>query len=144
MQQENKKETKKRVLIQLRTNEDDKKKIEEFAKAEGMTISDFVKSRTLGKAPRTKMATPEREVFIRLLAELGKIGSNVNQIAKVMNTEKGSGYTVTLKESVIVQTLTDIQTVSTSLLNQLGHGGGKGQSQGERQSACDVSTDQSG
>lgn len=144
MQQKNKREPKKRVLIQLRTNEADKKQLEEFAKEEGMTITDFIKSRTLNKAPRTKMATPERETFIRQLAELGKIGSNVNQIAKIMNTEKGTGYSVMLKESVIVQTLDDIRKTSTAILNQLEHGFGKRPSEGERQPTGDLSTDQSG
>lgn len=141
MQQENKKEPKKRVLIQLRTNEDDKKQLENFAKEAGMTITDFVKSRTLGKAPRTRMATPAREVFIRLLAEFGKVASNVNQIAKILNTDKGTGYSVTLKESVIVQTLDDIRKASNEILNQLDHDRA-GKEARERQSTGDLSSEQ--
>jgi hypothetical protein len=143
MRKENKKKPKKRVLIQLRTDEDDKNKIVEFAKEEGMTITDFVKFCTLNKAPRIKKAKPDREVFIRILGELGRIGSNVNQIAKAMNTDMKNYYSISIKETLIAETLLVISKASTAILTQLVHDSAKGPSQGERQSACDVSANES-
>ena len=214
MQPKNKKVPEKRYAIQIRADEELHKQMKMSAKEAGMNMTDFIYFCTLKIPPRTKMATAERELFIHMLAEYGKIRSNVNQIDKIMTTEKGAGYSVTLKESVIaqanvavrnvsdkllhllehgvgkmatdekeifirqsakldkigsdvnqvakamntdkgagysvmpkesviVQALDDVRNVSNVLLNLLEHGVGKGQSAGERQPACDVSTDQS-
>lgn len=132
------KETKKRVLIQLRTTEHDKQTLLRFAKESGMTLTDFVKARTLGKPPRIKKANFDREILIRLLAELGKVGSNINQIAKVMNTEKKTFYTVAVKETLIARTLTDVGTLSSEILKQLEHDR-EGQNTGERQPVSGLS-----
>lgn len=123
--------SKKRVLIQLRTTEEEKMEFSIRAKEAGMNVTDFIKSCTLGKAPRTRKADFDREILIRLLAELGKVGSNVNQIAKAMNTEKKSFYSITVKETLIVQTLATVQTVSSSIYKQINYGS-PGQDQGER------------
>lgn len=108
----------KRIQVQMRFTADDKRTLQEFAKLAGTSVTDFVKSRTLGKPPRTKMATPDREVLIRLMSELSKIGSNVNQIAKAMNTNK-KGYSMTIKETYIADSLESIRTVSVRLLSEL-------------------------
>lgn len=218
MQPKKKREKKKRFAIQIRATEELHKEMKMSAREAGMTMTGFILSCTLGKAPRTKIATPFREAFIRLLAETGKINSNVdqigkimssengagyssmlkeigndvyyvvqkasnellrqldnglskwkgkaaipylgifirlldelrvagldvNQIAKAMNTEKDTGYSATVKESVITQTFEAIRKASNELLNHLEHGIGKGPSAGERQPACDLSTNQSG
>ncbi|RPD40618.1 plasmid mobilization protein [Chitinophaga barathri] len=138
MQQENKKEPKKRVLIQLRTNEADKNTLITYAKESGMTITDFVKSRTLGKAPRTKMATPERLRFLQFFTEVNRIGVNVNQIAKAFHT----GHFGELTEDVILKTLEDLRAVSAQILNHLDDSAG--QTARERQSVGDLSAEQSG
>jgi uncharacterized protein (DUF1778 family) len=109
---------KKRWLIQFRTTEDEKAVLQQHAKSAGMNVTDFIKSRTLDKPPKTKVATFDREVLIRLLAELGKIGSNVNQIAKAMNANKAL-YSVTIKESYIAHVLSDVQKLSNTLLDEL-------------------------
>lgn len=110
------------MLIQLRTTEEDKKMLVELAKEEGMNITDFVKSKTLGLQPRTRVASFDREIMIRLLAELGKIGSNVNQIAKVMNTEKKTFYSVSVREDVIRGVMAAVQTVSSDIYKQINYG----------------------
>ena len=110
---------KKRVLVQLRTTDTDKKLLFEYAKTAGMNVTDFVKARTLGKPPRTKMATPDRQIFIQFLAELAKIGSNVNQIARAMNTQQKPFYSVKIKEVVIAESLEKLKTVSSVILEEL-------------------------
>lgn len=108
----------KRILVQIRMTADDKRTLREFSKLAGMSITDFVKSRTLGKIPRTKMATPDREVLIKLMSELSKIGSNINQIAKAMNLNN-RGFTMTIKETFIQASLDNIRNVSARLLDEL-------------------------
>ena len=88
---------KKRVLIQLRSSYEEKITLKEFARLAGMNITDFIKSRTLQKPPRMKVVTPEREILLRMLSELSKIGSNINQIAKKVNTT-GDLYPEEIKE----------------------------------------------
>ena len=50
------------------------------------SIGDLIRVRCLrvGRAPRVSLA--DRQQFARILAEAGKIGSNVNQLARVANT----------------------------------------------------------
>jgi glycine cleavage system pyridoxal-binding protein P len=130
----------KRVLVQLRTTEHDKRMLHTYAKESGMTLTDFVKARTLGKPPRIRKANFDREILIRLLAELGKVGSNINQIAKVMNTEKKTFYTVAVKETLIAQILTVVGTLSSEILKQLDHDR-EGQDTGERQPVGGLSSE---
>lgn len=146
MTQENVNTTnKKRVLIQLRTTEEDKQKMIELADEAGMNITDFIKSCTLGKEPRIKKANPDREILIRLLAELGKVGSNVNQIAKVMNTEKKTFYTVAVREDLIASVLATIQTVSSNIYKQINYSYGRsGQDTGERNATSQLPAQEGG
>lgn len=109
----------KRVLIQLRTTEQDKNTLREFAQRAGMNITDFVKFRTLSKPPRIKMATPEREVLLRLLSELGKIGTNINQMAKVMNTDMKTSFSVSVTEDLVAAALNSMKQTSSEILQAL-------------------------
>lgn len=97
----------------------EKNTLKDFAQTAGMTVTDFIKARTLGKPPKTKMATPDRQVLIQYLGELAKIGSNVNQIARAMNIQTKTFYTVRVKETVITETLEMLNAVSNQILNVL-------------------------
>ena len=78
------------VIIQCRVSPAEKATIEARAKAAGMSVSQLVRSALLGyRPPRSKA---DREAIVGLRgdlakhrAELGKIGSNVNQIAYHLN-----------------------------------------------------------
>jgi uncharacterized protein (DUF1778 family) len=131
----------KRVLIQLRLTSEEKSLLIFYAKSLGLTITDFVKSRTLHKPPRIKKANFDREVLIRLLSELGKIGSNLNQIAKFMNSQKTTFYSVTVKEAYIVQVLSEVQQLSDRILKELDNGQSR-EFQGERVPVGDLPADQ--
>ncbi|AEW02340.1 hypothetical protein A4D02_30835 [Niastella koreensis] len=142
-QADNTNENKKRVLIQLRTTEEDKAVLQANAIAAGMTVTDFIKNRTIGKQPRTRMATPEREMLMGLQHQISMIGNNVNQIAKAMNAEKKAFYSVTVKETLIAQTLTDLSTLANHISNLLEHGH-TGERTGERQTTGELPADESG
>lgn len=135
--------TKKRVLIQLRTTEEDKKTLTDLAKEAGMNMTDFIKSRVFEYAPKTRVATFDREILIKLLAELGRVGSNVNQIAKVMNTEKKTFYTVSVREDIIRGVLATVQTVTSNIYKQINYGV-TGQTEGERQPVGELPSEEGG
>jgi Bacterial mobilisation protein (MobC) len=67
----------------------EKDEIEARASQAGLSVSGYFRALAFGKdtpQPRAARRPPvEKEILARLLAELGKIGSNVNQIAHAMN-----------------------------------------------------------
>ena len=77
-------------LIQVRCTVDEATEIRAAASAAGYrSASEYVRDRassTSGTTPRAKQTRVDRVELGRLLAELGKIGSNVNQLAKLANT----------------------------------------------------------
>ncbi len=109
----------KRVLVQLRLTKEEKAKLIHYAKSSGVTLTDFVKARTLNKPPRIRKATYDRELLIKYLAELGKVGSNVNQIARYMNSPQKGHYSVTVKETYIAQVLEVIQELANRIIKEL-------------------------
>lgn len=54
----------------------------------GLSVGAFLRATALGRpGPRAvRRATVETEALARLLGEFGKLGSNVNQLARVANT----------------------------------------------------------
>ena len=62
----------------------------ETAAQAGLSVGAFLRALALGSAgPRAvKRPRVEREQLARLLGEIGKLGSNVNQIARWANTDQ--------------------------------------------------------
>lgn len=105
--------------LHIRLNAKEKKKFLELAKEHGLTLSDFVRVTIIRSQPVMPKAKPDRALFIRTLAELGKIGSNVNQIAYQLNRERivGNGHHV--PDGIIQAALTEVTTLSNQLLSIL-------------------------
>jgi len=74
--------------LQFRVTKEFKTEYIADAKEAGMTATDYFKWLAKKEKPRTIKATPYQEAMFSLLAEFKCVASNVNQIAKVMNTEK--------------------------------------------------------
>jgi hypothetical protein len=94
-------------------------RIEADARAAGLSVSGFVCAR-LGDSPsrRARRSAPaDHAALVKLLAELGKIGSNHNQLARIFNT---TGETPDHAEWVSIEH--DIQAMRRALLKALGHG----------------------
>jgi len=74
----------------VRVTERDRERIERQAQEAGLKIGGYLRALALGSAgPRAvKRPRVEREQLARILGEIGKVGSNVNQLAKWSNTEK--------------------------------------------------------
>lgn len=75
-------------LVQIRCTAAEHAQLQEAAERAGLTIGAFVRQRCLGSAgPRAVRRPPvERAALAQLLAQLGKCGSNLNQIARVLNS----------------------------------------------------------
>lgn len=87
------------ITVRVRCTTIEKSQLVASAKSRGMTISDLLRTTALNAAPLFRKATPERAAFIKGLAELGKIGSNINQIARVLNTDaKKEAFTITAEQ----------------------------------------------
>lgn len=75
-------------LVQVRCTEAEAKALDEAATVAGMSVAAFMRRQSLGDAgPRAVRRPPvERRDLAQLLGQLGKCGSNLNQIARALNT----------------------------------------------------------
>jgi len=117
---------KRKLTMRFRVTADERKDLLARAASAGMTYSDYVRSRLLGSKQHTKKATPLREAIIRLMAELGKSGSNLNQISRALNrmSDEREDYGDTIK--FVEQAANEHQTILVQLdriLEEHGHQG---------------------
>lgn len=77
-------------FIAVRVTEAERVLLHESAQASGLKIGGFLRAVALGNAGARAKHSPkgEREALARLLGEVGKLGSNVNQIARWCNTDR--------------------------------------------------------
>ena len=77
-------------FISVRCTAKERGTIDEAARAAGLSIGAYLRVLALGKAgPRAVRRPPvERKELARLLGHLGKVGSNINQLAHAFN-QKG-------------------------------------------------------
>jgi hypothetical protein len=94
-------------------------RVEADARAAGLSVSGFVCARLGDRpSPRARRNAPtDHAALVKLLAELGKIGSNHNQLARIFNS---TGETPDHTEWVGIER--DIQAMRRALLKALGHG----------------------
>ena len=87
-----------KVLMSLRISAEDKEQIEEKARKTGLTTSEFIRRCALG---RKLPCYGDTSLLKEYSMQLGKIGSNLNQIAKHLNSG-GSYFSVygDVKEAV--------------------------------------------
>ena len=78
---DNKKDNK--VLMSLRISAEDKEQIEEKARKTGLTTSEYIRRCALG---RKLPCYGDTSLLKEYSMQLGKIGSNLNQIAKHLNS----------------------------------------------------------
>jgi hypothetical protein len=102
----------------LRVTAADLARIKEKAQASGLKIGGYLRALALGSAgPRAVRRLPvEREQLAHLLGEIGKIGSNVNQLAKWSNRDQRAAG---LDE--LAQIRADIATMRDAVMQALGH-----------------------
>lgn len=110
------------LIFKVRFSAAEKKSLLELAAQAGLTPSDFVRVKTIGGRPLTKKATPERIMLISLYAELNKVGSNANQIARALNRRGDSDSLTGLSVELINDALEGIKIVTAQIAKELGHG----------------------
>jgi hypothetical protein len=81
------------------------------------SVGDFIRARCLRSARAPRVPLADRQQFGRLLAETGKIGSNVNQLARVANTH-GELPAAHALESI----WKEVNAIRSALMRALGHG----------------------
>ncbi len=79
--------------------------------------------RTMGATqPLRRVPTPDRAVLLNLMAELGKIGSNLNQIAHVLNRSNQTGQVAGVDPDTIHQTMQNVDALTSHFLDLLSNG----------------------
>jgi hypothetical protein len=103
-------------------NEQEHHQFSEMAKEHGLTLSDVVRVMMLRAQPVNQKSKPDRALFIRTLGELGKIGSNVNQIAYELHRQRivGNGHHV--PDRIIKDASASVKALSDHLLSILQDG----------------------
>ncbi len=83
----------------------------------GLSVGAYIRSVGLGSAgPRARRRPPiEREAIALLLGQVGRVGSNVNQLAKAMNTHGNL-----LAWGELTRAIDDIAAIRAELMRALG------------------------
>lgn len=115
-------EDRRTVIFKVRLTAQEKKILLELAANAGLSPSDFVRVRTVGSKPERRKATPDRAILIKLQAELNKVGSNANQIARAYNRRADSDTLTGIDEAFLQETLQGIRTLTAHIAKELGHG----------------------
>ena len=110
------------IVVRVRLTATEKKYLQDAAATDGLTLSDFLRVHALHALPRRRKPTPERAAFIQALAELGKLGSNLNQIARALNRREPFAAVRNVHAEVIDRAVSGVDTLSHHLLNMLEHG----------------------
>jgi hypothetical protein len=103
----------------VRCNDEEYAAISKAAKDAGLTVSGYFRAQALGKpGPRAvRRPTVEHEELSRILGQLGKIGSNVNQLAKAYN-----GGRIVPGFPEVLALRRDVAEVRAAVIKALGYG----------------------
>ncbi len=101
-------------VLQVRLTPEEAAPIAAAAQAAGLSVSGYARQTLLGQpTPRTQRAAPSADVqaLARLLGQLGKVGGNLNQLAKLAH----HGQPVELAE-----TLAEVRAAAEQVRQALG------------------------
>jgi hypothetical protein len=111
---------KREFTIRVRVTASEKLRIWQMAADAGLTPSDFMRLRTMAATqPLRHKPTPERELLLNVMAELGKIGSNVNQIARHLNSRDETGQLAGIDTDEINQAMQGLDGLTAQVLKLL-------------------------
>ncbi len=114
-------ELKRDYIVRVRVTASEKNLLKKAADESGYTLSDFVRVKSLNAVPRFRKPTPERAAMLQGLSELGKIGGNLNQIAKGINSAMLTG-TLAPTSQQVRHALVQLDLLTTQLLTALENG----------------------
>ena len=109
-------------VLRIRCSTPELAELDARARKSGLSIGGFVRAVAFGSAgPRAvKRPTVEKEQLARLLGEIGKLGSNVNQIARHVNATRDLPTVQELDEM-----RSELVAMRAELMRALGRGGGE-------------------
>ncbi|MCC0035682.1 MAG: plasmid mobilization relaxosome protein MobC [Hoeflea sp.] len=103
-------------IIRIRTSTEETSKIQELAKGRGLSISELMRRAALSaRMPEREFAVTDFVLLTRTLAELGRIGGNLNQLVRRANRGQLIGHDVELR-----QTLSSVDELRNRLRGVLG------------------------
>lgn len=108
-----------RITLAGRFNDQEAAAVRAMADKRGQSISTLLRTTLLGIPPplrSVRRPNVDTQAVAKLLAELGKIGSNVNQIAKHLNAGR-PGDTM---ENMLAETLRDLLEMRGGCMRALG------------------------
>ncbi len=110
-------------FISVRCTAEERSKIDEAARQAGLSIGAFLRALALGSAgPRAVRRPPiERKELARLLGHLGKVGSNLNQLAYAFNRDRRIPGLAEL--NAIRQQVGELRDALMKALGRAGHPG---------------------
>ena len=103
------------LIIGVRVNPEEKSIIEDAAGIAGLSLASYIRGLVL-EAPQTKKTRKpslDRVALAQVLAQVGKIGSNLNQIARRLNQGKGVGL------ERLGAALDEVAAIKTAILEAL-------------------------
>jgi len=115
-------EEKRTLRFDIRLTPAEQSRLSGRAAADGLSMSDYIRVTVLNSKPVANRIDPKRAPIIQGLGQLGKIGSNLNQIAHELNLERIAGRGGQVSAGRIRTALDDLKTISDHLLNILGRG----------------------
>lgn len=77
------------VTVTVRLTAEERARLDELSSRSGLAAGAFMRAATFGNpGPRAQRRPPaDHEALRRILGELGHVGSNINQIARAVNTD---------------------------------------------------------
>ena len=112
-------DNKREFVIRMRVSKNEKLRIWQQAKNAGLTPSDYLRGLAIAARPARKVPTPDRELLLKILAELNMNGSNLNQIARALNRRQDSAELVGTTEQGLNHALYGVATLTKSLMEIL-------------------------
>jgi len=106
------------AILRFRVSPAEKEIIEKSAALEGLSVSAYVRKRP-DEAPHSGL---DRNAYIRLLAEFGKQGSNLNQMTRALNIWVKKGDNPELEPGMLRHCLAEISRLSKELMEIIKHG----------------------
>ena len=102
------------VLIGFRATATEVQEIDAAAKIAGLSRSAYVRAQSLSKPKTRRRPTMDAAPLARILGQLGKCGSNLNQIAHMLNR----GDVVT--HSAITATVGEVRDLTKEIFKAMG------------------------
>lgn len=106
------------TALAVRLSPEERERLELAAERAGLAVGSYIRQQVFeGKQPRAvRRVSGEREQIARVLAQLGKIGSNLNQLAKAANM----GMFTPADYEMLHQETQGLRAARTTLMEALG------------------------